>query len=72
MEFDDSVGAPSEGTCVVDDACQLFSMSEVHRGVRVVRLIDLSHSVGRTHSQPNCLRVELDSHADTCVVGQNA
>ena len=72
MEFDDSVGAPSEGTCVVDDACQLFSVSEPHRDVRVVRLIDYSRAVGSTRSRPKCLRAELDSHADTCVVGRNA
>ena len=45
---------------------------EVHRGVRVVRLIDLSRIVGSTRSRLNSLRVELDSHADTCVVGKNA
>ena len=69
VEPDDSVGTQSEGTCVVFDACRLSSEVEAHRGVRVVRLIDLSRSVGSTHCQLNSLRVELDSHADTCVVG---
>jgi len=72
VESDDSVGTQSEGTCVDVDACQLSSESEAHLGVRVVRLIDLSRSVGSARSRLNCLRVELDSHADTCVVGQHA
>jgi hypothetical protein len=50
VESDDSVGKQSEGTCVVVDACQLSSEAEVRKGVRVVRLIDLSHSVGSTRS----------------------
>ena len=72
VESDDSVGAQSEGTCVLFDACQCHSGMEAYRGVRVVRLIDLSRSVGSARSRLNCLRVELDSHADTCVVGKNA
>jgi hypothetical protein len=72
VESDDSVGTQSEGTCAVVDACQFFSTVEAYRGVHVVRLIDLSRSVNSTCSQFNSLRVELDSHADTCVVGRNA
>jgi hypothetical protein len=40
--------------------------------MHVVRLIDLSRSVGSTRSRLTSLRVELDSHVDTCVVGKNA
>ena len=69
MESDDSVGMQSEGTDDVVDACQLSSALEAHRDVRVVWLIDLSRSIGSTRSRLNSLRVELDSHADTCVVG---
>ncbi len=69
MESNDSVGTQSKVTCDVFDACQLSSEVEVHHGVRVVRSIDLSCSVGSTRSQLTSLRVELDSHADTCVVG---
>ena len=72
VESDDSVGVQSEGTDFCYDACQLTSELEEHRDVRVVRLIDLSRSVGSTRSRLNSLRVELDSHADTCVVGRNA
>ena len=72
MESDDSVGTQSEGTCDVFDACRLTPTVEVHRGVRVVRLIDLSRTVGSTRSRLNSLRVELDSQADTCVVDRNA
>ncbi len=54
------------------DACQLVSRPETHREVCVVRMLDLSRVVGSTHSRLNVLRVELDSHADTCVVGRNA
>ena len=62
----------SEGTCVVEDACQFLSGLEDHRVVRIVRMLDFSHAVGSTRSRLNTLRVELDSHADTCVVGKNA
>ena len=62
----------SKGTCVVDDACQFLSALEDHREVCVVRMLDLSHAVGGTLSHINALRVELDSHADTCVVDKNA
>ena len=50
VESDDSVGTQSEGTCAFVDACQLSSEVEAHRGARVVRLIDLSRSIGSTHS----------------------
>ena len=50
VESDDSVGVPSEGTCVVDDACQLFSVSEPHRDVRVVRLVNFARAVSSTRS----------------------
>ena len=45
-----------------------------HRYVSTVRTFNLSRAVGstRTHSRNNVLRVELDSHAETCVVGQHA
>ncbi len=72
VESDDSVGMQSEGTCDVFDSCQPSSEVEAHCGVRVVRLIDLSCSVGSTRSRLNCLRVELDSHADTWVVDKHA
>ena len=62
----------SEGTCVVKDACQLHSALEDHREVCVVHMLDLSRAAGSTRSRLNTLRVELDSHADTCVVGKNA
>ena len=61
-----------EGTCVIEDACQLVSALEGHHEACVVRMLDLSPAVGSTRSHVNILRVELDSHADTCVVGQNA
>ena len=60
------------GTCENVDACQFVSGLESHREVCVVRMLDLSHAVGSTRSRLNILRVELDSHADTCVVGRNA
>ena len=60
------------GTCEIEDACQLISGSEGHHEVCVVRMLDLSRAVGSTRSRSNVLRVELDSHADTCVVGRNA
>ena len=48
-------------------------MLGVHRSVQVVwMVINWLQAVGSTCSQPNCLRVELDSHADMCVVGQHA
>ena len=47
-------------------------MSESRREVYVVRMLDFSRAVGSTRSRLNILRVELDSHADTCVVGRNA
>ena len=61
----------SAGTCVVD-ACQFLSEEEGCHEVCIVRMLDLSHAVGSTHSCCNTLRVEVDSHADTCVVGKNA
>ena len=70
VESDDSVGTQSEGTCAVVDACQFSSEVEAYRGVRVVRLIDLSRHVGSTRSCLSSLRVELDSHADTFVVAR--
>jgi hypothetical protein len=71
VESDDSVGTQFEGTCAVVDARQFPSAVEAYHGLRVVWLIDLSHSVGSTRSRLNSLRVELDSHAETCVVGKN-
>jgi hypothetical protein len=62
----------SEGTCVIENARQLISALESHHEVCVVSMLDLSRAVGSTGSHLNILRVELDSHADTCVVGQNA
>ena len=35
-------------------------------------MVDFSRTVGSTRSHSNTLRVELDFHADTCVVGKNA
>ena len=32
----------------------------------------MSHAISSTSSHNNVLRVELDSHADTCVVGRHA
>ena len=72
MEFDDSWGTRSTETCVIEDACQFISATEGHCEVCVVSMLDLSRAVGSTRSRLNTLRVELDSHADTCVVGQNA
>ena len=60
------------GTCENVDACQFISGTESHHEVCVVRMLDLSRAVDSTRSRLNILRVELDSHADTCVVGQNA
>ena len=72
LESKNSCGMQSRGTCVVHDACQFFSELEGHREVCIVRMVDISHAVGGTRSRLNCLRVELDSYADTCVVGKNA
>jgi len=72
MESDDSWGTQSKGTCENIDACQFVSGSESRREVCVVRMLDLSRAVGSTRSRLNVLRVELDSHADTCVVCRNA
>ena len=38
----------------------------------ILGYINFSHAVRSTRSPLNVLRVELDSHADTCVVGRNA
>ena len=62
----------SRRTCVVDDACQSVSDLECHHEVCVVRMVDFSCAIGSTRSRNNNLRVELDSHADTCVVCKNA
>ena len=62
----------SEGTCVVDDDYQFLSAFEDHRDVCVVCMLDLSRAIGSTCSCLDTLRVELDSHADTCVVGKNS
>ena len=62
----------SKGTCAVVDACQYPLEEEGCHEVCVARMLDLSHAIGSTHSQLSTLRVELDSHADTCAVGQNA
>ena len=40
--------------------------------MRSVRTICLPRAIGSTRSRCNVLRVELDSHADTCVVGRHA
>ena len=45
---------------------------ESRHEVCVVQMLDLSRTAGSTHSRLSTLRVELDSHADTCVVGKNA
>ena len=71
-ESDDSCGMQSAGACVNVDACQHSSGEDSHHEVCVVHLLDLSHAVSSTRSCINTLRVELDSHADTCVVGKNA
>ena len=42
-----------------------------HRRVVTVRMVRLSRTIGITRSH-NILRAELDSHADTCVVGRHA
>ena len=57
------------GTCGLFDACQLSPMLGAYRSVHLVQMINMPHAVGSTHSQPNCLRVELDTGTDTCVVG---
>jgi hypothetical protein len=62
----------SAGICVIEDACQFISASEGHHEVCCVCMLDLSHAIGSTRSCLNTLRVELYSHADTCVVGRNA
>jgi hypothetical protein len=62
----------SEGTSVVYDACQFLSVLEDHREVFVVCMLDISRAVGSTRSHLITLRVELDYHADNCVVGKNA
>ncbi len=61
----------SEGTCGLFDACQL-SPELGACSVHVVRRLDLSRAVGSTRSLLNSLRVELDSHTGTCVIGRNA
>jgi hypothetical protein len=60
------------GTCVVVDCCQYSLEEDCRCEVCVVQLLDLSHAIGSTHSQLSTLRLELDSHANTCVVGKNA
>ena len=44
------------------------------RQVATVRTVDLSRHIGAAKSSGHCnlIKVELDSHADTCVVGKNA
>ena len=41
------------------------------RSVQTVRTFVLRHAVNSTNSRNLSLKVELDSHADTCVVGSN-
>jgi hypothetical protein len=72
LESNDSCGIKSLGTCVVVDACQYSLEEEGHLEVCFVRMLDLSRAIGSTSSQLSTLRGELDSHADTCVVGKNA
>ena len=43
-----------------------------HRYVSTVRTFNMPRAVGSTRSHNNVLRVELDSHAGTCIVGQLA
>ena len=62
----------SSGTCVVVDACLYLLEEEGCHEVCVVWMLDLSHTISSTHSRQSNLRVELDSHADTCVVGKSA
>ncbi len=54
---------------IVGNASQVDPGQESHQSVRSVRTFCLPRAIGSTHSRCNILRVELDSHADTCVVG---
>ena len=72
MESNYSCGMQSMGACAVVDACQYTSIVEECREVCVVWMLDLSCTIGSTKSQLSTLRVELDSHANTCVVGKNS
>jgi hypothetical protein len=72
LGLDSLCGTQSRGTGLLFDACQLIPVLGAHRHVCSVRTIDLSRAVGSTRSRSNILRVELDSHADTCVVGRHA
>ena len=54
------------------DACKHSLGLGAHQYVSTVRTYNLSWAVGSTRSHNNVLRVELDSLADTCIVGQHA
>ena len=56
----------------VFDACWHCHGWESHENVCSVRTIHLLHAINTTCIQCNVLRIELESHADTCVVGHNA
>ena len=62
----------STRTHVNVDACQYSLGEESCHEVCVVCMLDFSRAIGSTCSQINTLKVELDSHADRCVVGKNA
>ena len=53
------------------DACQYSPGIGIHQLVCMVRTLNLSRMISSTHSQNNVLRVELDSHADTCIECQH-
>ena len=61
-----------EGVSVCEDACQLDPGWGLHQSVRSVRIITLPRAIGSSLSQCKGLKVELDSHADTCVVSRHA
>ncbi len=62
-------GTQSRGTGVLFDACQHSPVLGAHQYVSTASTLNLSHAIGSTCSHNNVLRVELDSHADTYIVG---
>jgi hypothetical protein len=54
------------------DACQHSPGMGAHQYVSTVRTYNSSCAVDSTRSHNNVLRVELDSHTDTCGMGRHA
>jgi len=70
--LDSLCGTQSGGTGVLFDARQHSPVLGAYQYVSTVWTLNLSCAIGSTRSRNNVLTVELDSHADTCVVDRHA